>query len=50
MKIKLKAPKERNPFAAHLSTKRSGAHGKTYKSERRANKIRLAKDYDKPND
>jgi len=41
MKRKIKVPKERNPFVAHLATKRSGAHGKTKKAERRAAKISL---------
>ena len=41
MKRKIKVPKERNPFVAHLATKRSGAHGKTKKAERRSEKIKL---------
>ena len=41
MKRKLKVPKERNPFVAHLASKRSGAHGKTKKAERRAAKVSL---------
>ena len=41
MKRKPKVPKERNPFVAHLATKRSGAHGKTNKALRRAEKIKL---------
>jgi len=41
MKRKQKVPKERNPFVAHLATKRSGPHGKTKKAERRAAKISL---------
>ena len=36
-----KVPKERNPFVAHLATKRSGAHGKSKKAERRAAKVSL---------
>jgi hypothetical protein len=38
MKRKLKVPKERNPFVAHLATKRSGPHGKTNKALRKADK------------
>ena len=45
MKRKPKVPKERNPFVAHLATKRSGAHGKTKKAERRAAKITLQKQW-----
>ena len=41
MKRKPKVPKERNPFVAHLATKRSGPHGKTNKALRRADKIAL---------
>ena len=43
MKRKIKVPKERNPFVAHLATKRSGKHGKTKKAERRAAKVTLQK-------
>lgn len=38
MKRKPKVPKERNPFVAHLATKRSGAHGKTNKAKRKREK------------
>ncbi len=38
MKRKPKVPKERNPFVAHLATKRSGPHGKTNKALRKADK------------
>ena len=41
MKRKPKVPKERNPFVAHLATKRSGPYGKTNKALRRADKIAL---------
>ena len=41
MKRKIKVPKERNPFVAHLATKRSGAHDKPYKSKRRSEKVKL---------
>ena len=41
MKRKPKVPKERNPFVAHLATKRSGPHGKTRKALRRAEKVKL---------
>lgn len=41
MKVKRKLPKERNPFVAHLVTKKSGAHGKTRKAERRSAKVQL---------
>ena len=43
MKRKIKVPKERNPFVALIATKRSGAHGKTKKALRRADKIELRK-------
>ena len=45
MKRKLMVPKERNPFVAHLATKRSGAHGKTKKALRLADKIALKKEW-----
>ena len=41
MKRKHKTPKERNPFVAHIMLKRAGAHGKTNKALRRAEKIKL---------
>jgi hypothetical protein len=41
MKRKPKVPKGRNPFVAHLATKRSGPHGKTNKALRRAEKVKL---------
>ena len=47
MKRKLKVPKERNPFVAHLATRRSGAHGKTRKAERRSAKISLQTQMDR---
>lgn len=34
-------PKARNPFVLHLSKRLSGAHGKTKKAERRADKMAL---------
>lgn len=43
MKNNKKIPKKRNPFVAHLATKRSGAHDKTKKAERRAAKVSLQK-------
>lgn len=46
MKKDKKIPKTRNPFVAHLATKRSGAHGKTKKAERRAAKVSLQKQMD----
>lgn len=45
MKRKHKVPKERNPFVAHLATKRSGSHGKTKKALRRADKIALRREH-----
>lgn len=45
MKRKPKVPKERNPFVAHLATKRSGPHGKTNKALRRAEKVKLMDRY-----
>ena len=45
MKRKIKVPKERNPFVAHLATKRSGAHGKTKKALRRADKMAFKKEW-----
>lgn len=45
--IKLKLPKERNPFVQHLMTKKSGAHGKSHKAERAAKKAAIRRgDYD----
>ena len=41
MKRKPKVPKERNPFVALIATKRSGAHGKTNKALRKAEKQNL---------
>jgi hypothetical protein len=41
MKRKHKTLKERNPFVAHIMLKRAGAHGKTNKALRRAEKIKL---------
>ena len=41
MKRKHKVPKERNPFAIAVRFRRSGAHGKTKKAERRAAKVSL---------
>jgi len=34
-------PKARNPFVLHLSKRPSGAHGKTYKVQRRDDKMAL---------
>ena len=34
-------PKARNPFVLHLSKRLPGAHGKTKKAERRADKMTL---------
>ena len=45
MKQKKKdAPKERNPFVQHLLTKKQGAHGKTKKAIRRAEKVQMQKE------
>jgi hypothetical protein len=45
MKQKKKdAPKERNPFVQHLLTKKQGAHGKSKKANRRAEKVQLQKE------
>jgi hypothetical protein len=43
MKKSSKIPKIRNPFVQHLIGKKQGAHGKTKKSIRRAEKIALNK-------
>lgn len=48
MKHKREVPKERNPFVAHLATKRSGAHGKTKKAQRRSEKVALRSMYNGP--
>jgi hypothetical protein len=40
---KNKMPKQRNPFVQHLITKKSGAHGKSKKAQRRDEKISLRK-------
>jgi len=37
-------PKERNPFVQHLLTKKQGAHGKSKKANRRAEKVQLQKE------
>lgn len=44
MKRKIKVPKERNPIVMCLMTKRSCAHGKTKKAERKAAKQKLRKE------
>lgn len=41
--MKAKMPKERNPFVQHLITKKSGAHGKSKKAQRRDDKASLRK-------
>lgn len=52
---KAKLPKSRNPFVQHLLKKKSGAHGKSKKAQRRDDKISLRKgnnnqdDFDKVN-
>ena len=46
MKRKPKVPKERNQFAIAVRFRRSGAHGKTRKAERRAAKMTLYKTVD----
>lgn len=43
MKRKHKLPKERNPFVQHLMFKKSGAHVKSKKAQRRDDKIELRK-------
>ena len=40
-KRKTKVPKERNEFIAAVRFRHSGAHGKTKKAERRAEKVAL---------
>lgn len=40
---KKSAPKNRNPFVQHLLTKKQGAHGKSKKANRRAEKVQLQK-------
>ena len=42
-------PKARNPFVQHLITKKSGAHGKSKKAQRRDDKVELRKG-NKPQD
>lgn len=39
-------PKPRNPFVQHLITKKQGAHGKSYKTVRRDDKVALKKTSD----
>lgn len=39
-----KAPPERNPFVAHARMRHAGAHGKTKKAQRRADKMALLKE------
>lgn len=40
-----KTPKTRNPYVQHIRTKRSGAHGKSKKAQRRQEKVALKKEY-----
>lgn len=40
MKTK-KLPKARNPFVQHIVKRKGGAHGPTYKAQRKAQKQRL---------
>lgn len=44
MAKKPKAPKNRNPFVQHIRLKVSGAHVKTKKAERRAEKVKFRKE------
>ena len=39
----MKQKNQRNPFVQHVRTKRSGAHGKTKKAQRRSEKMELRK-------
>jgi hypothetical protein len=39
------SPKNRNPFAAHAHFRKSGAHGKTKKAQRRLDKVDLRNKY-----
>ena len=43
---KRELPKARNPFVQHLAKRPSGAHGKSYKTERRDSKVALKKSVD----
>lgn len=45
MKRKNKIPKERNPFVQHIMFKKSGAHGKSKKAQRRDEKAELRKEW-----
>lgn len=45
MKRKPQAPKARNPFVQHLIKRSSGAHIKTKKALRRADKVALQKEF-----
>lgn len=40
---KKQLPKQRNPFVQHIITKKSGAHGKSKKAQRRDDKAELRK-------
>lgn len=42
---KVAAPKPRDPFVQHLLKKKQGAHGKSKKALRRAEKIKIKKDH-----
>ena len=42
---KQKTPKPRNPFVQHLVKRKTGAHNKPYKTERRDAKASLKQDY-----
>lgn len=48
MKRKREAPKERNPVAAYAKRSGSGAHGRTKKALRRADKVALRKEHQGP--
>lgn len=39
----MKQKNQRNPYVQHLRLKRSGAHGKTKKAQRRSTKVELRK-------
>lgn len=46
--MKRKIPKPRNPYVQHLVVKKSGAHSKSYKSERARVKAQLKREAHAP--
>lgn len=45
MKQKKQTPKQRNPYVQHLVKRKSGAHQKSKKAERRDDKSKIKKEW-----